>query len=102
MVGVLDLEVLHDSPEKADEFTSGCDSGDLGWFLGVDAVEELEEAGLSLPGMSGGVGWLALLAFLELSRDGRPIPIRPGGLDEDVATGAVAGRGDGSFGKAIG
>ena len=64
---VPNLEILHDSPEKADEFTGNSDGGDLGWFLGVDAVEELEETVLSLPCMSDDVGWLAHLAFLELS-----------------------------------
>ena len=53
---ILDLEILHNSPEKADEFTGGGDGGDLGWFLGVDAVEELEETVLSLPGMSDDLG----------------------------------------------
>ena len=57
LVGVLDLEILHDSPEKADEFTGGGNGGDLGWFLGVDAVEELEETVLSPPGMSDDAGW---------------------------------------------
>ena len=98
---LLDLEILHDSPEKADEFTGGGDGGDLGWFLGVDAVEELEETVLSLPGMSDGVGWLAPLAFLELSRDGRPVAIFPGSLNEDVATATVAGLGDGALASAI-
>jgi hypothetical protein len=46
---VLNLEILHDSPEKADELTGGGDNGKLGWFLSVDAVEELEETVLSLP-----------------------------------------------------
>ena len=91
---ILDFEILHDSPKKADELTCSCDDGELRWFFGVDAVEELEETVLSLPGMSDGVGWLTHLTFLELSRHGRPKSVFPGGLDEDVATAAVAGLGD--------
>jgi hypothetical protein len=98
---VLNVEILHDSPKEADEFTCSSDGGDLGWFLGVDAVEELEETVLSLPGMSDDVGWLTHLAFLELSRDGRPVSIFPGSLDEDVATATVTGLGDGAPARAI-
>ncbi len=98
---VLNLEILHDSPEKADELTGGGDNGKLGWFLSVDAVEELEETVLSLPCMSDDVGWLAHLAFLELSRHGRPVSIFPGCLDEDMATATVAGLGDGAFTDAV-
>ena len=93
---VLDIHNLHHGPKKAGEFAGGSDNGELSWFLSVDAVEELEEAVLRLPGVSDDVGWLAGLAFLELSRDGRPIPVFPGSLDENVATAAVAGFGDGA------
>ena len=98
---VLEFLVLHDSPKKADELTGSGDGGDLGRFFGVDAVEELEETVLSLPGMSDDVGRLAQLAFLELSRDRRSIPVFPCSLDEDVAAAAVAGLGDGALTNAI-
>ena len=101
MSRVLDLEILHDIPEKADELASGRDNGKLGWLLSVDAVEELEETVLSLPGMSDDVGRLAQLAYLELSGDGRPVSIFPGSLNEDVATATVAGLGDGALASAI-
>jgi hypothetical protein len=91
---VLDVNLLHNSPKEADEFTSSRNHGELRWLSGVDAVEELEESVLGLPGMSDDVGWLALLAFLELSRDGRSISVLPRGLNEDVATATVAGLGD--------
>ena len=98
---ILDLEILHDGPEKADELTGSGDGSDLGWLLGVDAVEEVEETVLSLPGMRGDVGGLALLAFLELSRDGRAVSILPRSLNEDVTTATVAGLGDGALASAI-
>ena len=41
------------------------------------------------------------MAFLELSRNGRPVSIFPGSLDEDVATAAVAGLGDGALASAL-
>jgi hypothetical protein len=98
---ILGLEILHDSPKKADELAGGCDDGDLRRFLSIQAVEELEETMLSLPSMSDDVGRLAHLAFLELSRDGRPISIFPCSLNEDVATATVAGLGNGALADAI-
>jgi hypothetical protein len=98
---ILDVNILHNSPKESDEFASNCDDCELRRFSGVHAVEEFEEAVLSLPSMSDDVGWLALLAFLELSRDGRPISILPSGLDEHMAAATVAGLGDGSPTNAI-
>jgi len=91
---ILDIRVLHNRPEKADELTGSGDDGDLRWFPTVDTVEKLEEAVLSLPGMSDDMGWLSSLAFLELSRESRSISILPSSLNEDVATSAVTGFGD--------
>jgi hypothetical protein len=98
---VLDVEILHDSPKKASQFPGRCNDGQLSWLFGIDAVEELKEAVLSLPGVSDDVRWLALLAFLELSRDGRPIPVFPGSLNEHMATATVAGFGDGALSHTI-
>ena len=93
--GLLDLEFTHHRPEEADELTSHGDDGDLRRFPVSDAVEELVESVLGLPGMSDHLGRLAPLSSLERLAHRRSVPIVPGGLDEGMAAAAVAGLGDG-------
>ena len=63
---LFDFEFVHHGPEEAHEFASDRDRGDGGWSPASDAVEELVEMVLSLPGMCHDLGWLSVLSRLEL------------------------------------
>ena len=98
---LLGFEITHDGPHEAGELAGYGDDSDLGRFPVRDAVVELVEPVLRLPGMGDDGGRLPVLSLLELLAHGGSHPVVPGGLDEHVATSTVAGLGDGAPALAV-
>lgn len=65
-------------------------------LLGGEAVKDLVETVLALPGVCDDGGVLVFLASSEGRPHGGPLSIVPGGLHEDVANAGIAGLGDGA------
>jgi hypothetical protein len=86
----LDSHVLHDGPEKPDEFAGDGNGRGLWRSFGGDAVEELVAAVLRFPCVRDDCGVLASLSRSQRGAQRGPVTIAPGALQQHVPTVTVA------------